>query len=74
MRYLLIIFVALLASCSGQKEANIDKISGNFRIGSSEAGLTFEGPIKLFNNKETSFIFSVRRSYLLFLFKAFGFS
>ena len=57
-----------------QKEANIDKISGNFRIGSSEAGLTFEGPLNLFQNKETSFIFSVRRSYLQFLFKAFGFS
>ena len=57
-----------------QKEANIDKISGNFRIGSSEAGLTFEGPLNLFENKETSFIFSVRRSYLQFLFKAFGFS
>ena len=27
MRYLLIIFVALLASCSGQKEANIDSIN-----------------------------------------------
>ena len=57
-----------------QKEANIDKISGNFRIGSSEAGLTFEGPLKIFHNKETSFIFSVRRSYLQFIFKAFGFS
>ena len=57
-----------------QKEANIDKISGNFRIGSSEAGLTFEGPLNLFQNKETSFIFSVRRSYLQFIFKAFGFS
>jgi len=57
-----------------QKEANIERISGNFRIGSSEAGLTFEGPINIFNNKETSFIFSVRRSYLQFIFKAFGFS
>ncbi len=57
-----------------QKEANIERISGNFRIGSSEAGLTFEGPINILNNKETSFIFSVRRSYLQFIFKAFGFS
>jgi hypothetical protein len=57
-----------------QKDANPEKISGNFRIGSSEAGLTFEGPLKLFKNKETSFIVSVRRSYLQFLFKAFGFS
>ena len=57
-----------------QKDANIDGISGNFRLGSSEAGITFEGPVSIINNKETSFIFSVRRSYLQFLFKAFGFS
>ena len=57
-----------------QKEANIDGISGNFRLGSSEAGITFEGPVSIINDKETSFIFSVRRSYLQFLFKAFGFS
>ena len=57
-----------------QKDANINGLSGNFRLGSSEAGITFEGPISIINNKETSFIFSVRRSYLQFLFKAFGFS
>ena len=57
-----------------QKDANPEKISGNFRIGSSEAGLTFEGPLKLFKNKETSFIVSVRRSYLQFIFKAIGLS
>ena len=57
-----------------QKDANLERISGNFRIGSSEAGLTFEGPLKLFKNKETSFIVSVRRSYLQFLFKAIGLS
>ena len=56
------------------EDANIDGLSGNFRLGSSEAGITFEGPISIINNKETSFIFSVRRSYLQFLFKAFGFS
>ena len=48
----------------------IEKISGNFRIGSSEAGITLDGPI----NQDTSFIFSLRRSYLQFIFKAFGFS
>ena len=53
-----------------QKEANKEKISGNFRIGSSEAGITLDGPI----NEDTSFIFSLRRSYLQFIFKAFGFS
>src|SRR6056300_513863 len=57
-----------------QKDANLDRIYGNFRIGSSEAGLTFEGPLKLFKNKETSFIISVRRSYLQFIFKAIGLS
>ena len=51
-----------------QKEANNERIAGNFRLGSSEAGFTFEGPI--FDN--TSFIFSVRRSYLQFVFKAIG--
>jgi|TARA_A100001015_G_scaffold45118_1_gene49712 hypothetical protein len=53
-----------------QKEANKEKISGNFRIGSSEAGITLDGPI----NQDTYFIFSLRRSYLQFIFKAFGFS
>ena len=53
-----------------QKEANKEKISGNFRIGSSEAGITLDGPI----NQDTTFIFSLRRSYLQFIFKAFGFS
>ena len=53
-----------------QKEANKEKISGNFRVGSSEAGITLDGPI----NQDTSFIFSLRRSYLQFIFKAFGFS
>ena len=53
-----------------QKEANKEKISGNFRIGSSEAGITLDGPV----NQDTSFIFSLRRSYLQFIFKAFGFS
>ena len=57
-----------------QKDAKIDKVSGNFRVGSSEAGLTLEGPLKLFSNEDTSFIFSIRRSYLQFIFKAFGFS
>jgi len=51
-----------------QKEANNERIAGNFRLGSSEAGFTFEGPIF----DDTSFIFSVRRSYLQFVFKAIG--
>ena len=53
-----------------QKDANKEKLIGNFRLGSSEAGLTIEGPI----NDKSSFILSLRRSYLQFIFKAFGFS
>ena len=53
-----------------QKDANKEKLIGNFRLGSSEAGLTIEGPI----NNKSSFILSLRRSYLQFIFKAFGFS
>ncbi|MDA9749317.1 TonB-dependent receptor [Flavobacteriaceae bacterium] len=53
-----------------QKNPNTERFSGNFRFGSSEAGITFEGPL----NEKTSYIFSLRRSYLQFIFKAFGFS
>ena len=53
-----------------QKDANKAKLVGHFRLGSSEAGLTIEGPI----NNKSSFILSLRRSYLQFIFKAFGFS
>ncbi len=53
-----------------QKNPNPERFSGNFRFGSSEAGITFEGPL----NEKTSYIFSLRRSYLQFIFKAFGFS
>lgn len=53
-----------------QKDANKEKLVGNFRLGSSEAGLSIEGPI----NNKSSFILSLRRSYLQFIFKAFGFS
>ena len=53
-----------------QKDANKEQLTGNFRLGSSEAGLTIEGPI----NENSSFILSARRSYLQFIFKAFGFT
>ena len=53
-----------------QKDANKEQLTGNFRVGSSEAGLTIEGPI----NEKSSFILSLRRSYLQFIFKAFGFT
>ncbi|MEX0813674.1 MAG: TonB-dependent receptor [Chitinophagales bacterium] len=45
-----------------------DRLSGRFTLGSSEAGFSLQGPI---GNKST-FIVSVRRSYLQLLFKAFG--
>lgn len=49
-----------------QKEGNPDKLAGTFTIGSSDVGLTFDGPL----GEKSNFIFSVRRSYLQFLFQA----
>lgn len=49
-----------------QKEGNKEKLQGNFTVGSSDFGLTFDGPI----GEKTTFIFSARRSYLQFLFQA----
>lgn len=48
------------------KEGNPEKIKSNITIGSSDYGLTLDGPI----GKKTTYIFSVRRSYLQFLFAA----
>jgi len=62
-----------------QRKGNNKKFQGNFRLSSSEAALTAEGP--LFRNKaerdsnkaaRTTFIASARRSYLQLLFKAIG--
>ena len=50
------------------KEGNPDKIQGNVRLSASEAALTMEGPLGKRNGK-TTFLASVRRSYLQFLFK-----
>ncbi len=49
-----------------QKEGNKDRIRGRFTIGSSDIGLTVDGPI----GKKTTYMASVRRSYLQFIFKA----
>jgi len=49
-----------------QKDPRTDRIGGNFTLGSSDFGLTVEGPI----SKKQSFMFSARRSYLQLLFKA----
>lgn len=47
-----------------QIDGNKDKLSGSFTIGSSDIGLTLDGP----TGKNSSLIFSARRSYLEYLF------
>ena len=51
-----------------QKEGNKDKLNFQGTLGASEAALTLDGPL----GKNASYIFSVRRSYLQFLFSAIG--
>ncbi len=58
-----------------QRDGNFEKLGGNLRIGASEAGITLEGPlIKDRKNQleNTTFLFSVRRSYLQFVFELIG--
>jgi hypothetical protein len=50
------------------KEGSKDKTNFQFSLGASEAAFTVDGPI----GKKTDYIFSVRRSYLQFLFSAIG--
>jgi outer membrane receptor for ferrienterochelin and colicin len=57
-----------------QRTGNTEKFNNNFRISASEAAFTSEGPL-FKNGKEkskTSYIASIRRSYLQFLFEAIG--
>ena len=57
-----------------QRKGNNRKFQTNIRVSSSEAALTVEGPL-FKQDKEasnTSFIASVRRSYLQFLFQVIG--
>jgi hypothetical protein len=49
-----------------QINGNDEKLTGTFMLGSSDIGLTLDGPI----GKKSTFLFSARRSYLQFLFKA----
>lgn len=49
-----------------QISGNDEKLTGNFMLGSSDVGLTVDGPM----GNNSTFIFSVRRSYLQLLFKA----
>lgn len=57
-----------------QRNGNAREFVGNFRLGSSESALTFEGPLFKSDKPEanTSYIVSVRRSYLQLLFQAIG--
>lgn len=49
-----------------QKDGNPDGVNANITVGSSDYGLTLDGPL----GQNTSYVFSVRRSYLQFLFTA----
>lgn len=51
-----------------QKEGSKDKTNLQATLGASEAALTLDGPL----GNKTSYIFSVRQSYLQFLFSAIG--
>lgn len=51
-----------------QRTGNPEKFQGNFRLSASEAALTTEGPLGKKNGK-TTFLASVRRSYLQLLFQ-----
>lgn len=57
-----------------QRNGNSRNFAGNFRVSASEAALTFEGPLSKKPNEasKTTFLASVRRSYLQFLFEAIG--
>lgn len=57
-----------------QRNGNAREFTGNFRLGSSESALTVEGPLFKGDATEanTTFIASVRRSYLQLLFEAIG--
>ncbi len=48
-----------------QKNGNPNKLNSRATIGTSDAGITLDGPL----GKKTTFIASVRQSYLQFLFK-----
>mgnify|MGYP000050076827 CR=1 FL=1 len=48
-----------------QKTGNLNKFEGRATLGTSDAGLTLQGPL----SKNTSVMFSARQSYLQFLFK-----
>ena len=49
-----------------QINGNTEKLAGTFMIGSSDIGITLDGPM----GKNSTYMISARRSYLQFLFKA----
>ncbi|MEZ4909217.1 MAG: TonB-dependent receptor, partial [Saprospiraceae bacterium] len=51
-----------------QKEGSMDRTNIQLALGASEASATLDGPI----GDKTNYIFSVRRSYLQYLFSAIG--
>ena len=51
-----------------QADGRDDRLGATFMVGSSDVGGTIEGPL----SDKTTFLFSARRSYLQFLFKAIG--
>ena len=51
-----------------QIDGNPDRIASSLTVGSSDFGITLDGPI----NDKTSFVLSARRSYLQLLFSAIG--
>ncbi|MDB4768240.1 TonB-dependent receptor [Flavobacteriaceae bacterium] len=58
-----------------QRDVNPDGFAGNFRLSASEAAITLETPLSKTNTGETAktdVMFSVRRSYLQFLFELIG--
>ncbi len=57
-----------------QRKGNNKKFQGNIRVGASETALTVEGPLfkGTKENSNTTYLLSVRRSYLQFLFGLIG--
>lgn len=49
-----------------QRNGNDERLTGTFMLGSSDLGLTLDGPA----GKKSTYLFSARRSYLQFLFQA----
>lgn len=52
------------------REGRTDRIGGKATISASQFGLNLEGPVE----EKSNFIFSIRRSYLDFIFNAAGFN